>query len=184
MFDVVDNHVFPFLQERAGDSSHAAHMEDARLTIPTPALMQKVVDALDDIPMEDRDTKGDVYEYMLGKIASAGQNGQFRTPRHIIKFMVDATLQPPPTRSATRLLAPAVSLSSPMTTSANTTPKRSKTRAPGALPQRPVQRVRLRQHDAADRVDEHAASTASTTPKSNTATRSPKTLNTMPKRSA
>jgi len=96
MFDVVDDHVFPFLQERAGDSSHAAHMEDARLTIPTPALMQKVVDALDDIPMEDRDTKGDVYEYMLGKIASAGQNGQFRTPRHIIKFMVDA-IAPTPT---------------------------------------------------------------------------------------
>ena len=96
MFDVVDNHVFPFLHERAGDSSHAAHMEDARLTIPTPALMQKVVDALDDIPMEDRDTKGDVYEYMLGKIASAGQNGQFRTPRHIIKFMVDA-IAPTPT---------------------------------------------------------------------------------------
>ena len=96
MFDVVDNHVFPFLQERAGDSSHAAHMEDARLTIPTPALMQKVVDALDDIPMEQRDTKGDVYEYMLSKIASAGQNGQFRTPRHIIKFMVDA-IAPTPT---------------------------------------------------------------------------------------
>jgi len=44
---------------------------------------------LDAIPMEDRDTKGDLYEYMLGKIASAGQNGQFRTPRHIIKLMVE-----------------------------------------------------------------------------------------------
>src|SRR3546814_16410583 len=44
---------------------------------------------LDAIPMDDRDTKGDLYEYMLGKIASAGQNGQFRTPRHIIKLMVE-----------------------------------------------------------------------------------------------
>jgi type I restriction enzyme M protein len=47
------------------------------------------VDLLDQIPMEERDTKGDLYEYMLSKIASAGQNGQFRTPRHIIKLMVE-----------------------------------------------------------------------------------------------
>jgi type I restriction enzyme M protein len=66
-------------------------MKDARFTIPTPALLSKVVDMLDHVPMEDRDTKGDLYEYMLGKIASAGQNGQFRTPRHIIKLMVELT---------------------------------------------------------------------------------------------
>ena len=59
-------------------------MRDARFTIPTPALLDKVVDMLDELPMEGRDTKGDIYEYMLGKIATAGQNGQFRTPRHII----------------------------------------------------------------------------------------------------
>jgi type I restriction enzyme M protein len=70
-------------------TSHAEHMKGARFTIPTPALLAKVVDMLDDIPMEDRDTKGDLYEYMLGKIASAGQNGQFRTPRHIIQLMVE-----------------------------------------------------------------------------------------------
>jgi hypothetical protein len=46
---------------------------------------------IDGVPMEDRDTKGDLYEYMLGKIASAGQNGQFRTPRHIIQLMVELT---------------------------------------------------------------------------------------------
>jgi type I restriction enzyme M protein len=91
MYDVVGRYVFPFLQTRATDSSHAAHMEGARLTIPTPALLQKAVDGLDAIPMEDRDTKGDVYEYMLAKIASAGQNGQFRTPRHIIQLMVEMT---------------------------------------------------------------------------------------------
>ena len=64
-------------------------MKDARFTIPTPALLAKVVDLIDQVPMEDRDTKGDLYEYMLGKIATAGQNGQFRTPRHIIRLMVE-----------------------------------------------------------------------------------------------
>jgi type I restriction enzyme M protein len=64
-------------------------MKDARFTIPTPALLAKVVDLLDGVPMEDRDTKGDLYEYMLSKIATAGQNGQFRTPRHIIRLMVE-----------------------------------------------------------------------------------------------
>lgn len=60
-------------------------MRDARFTIPTPALLSRVADIIDRVPMEDRDTKGDLYEYMLGKIATAGQNGQFRPPRHIIK---------------------------------------------------------------------------------------------------
>ena len=91
MFDVVDNYVFPFLQERTAQSTHGKHMKGARFTIPTPGLLQKAVDGLDAIPMEDRDTKGDVYEYMLSKIATAGQNGQFRTPRHIIKLMVEMT---------------------------------------------------------------------------------------------
>jgi type I restriction enzyme M protein len=70
-------------------------MKDARFTIPTPALLTKVVDMIDAVPMEDRDTKGDLYEYMLGKIAAAGQNGQFRTPRHIIQLMVEMTAPVP-----------------------------------------------------------------------------------------
>ena len=70
-------------------SSYGRHMRDARLGFSSPALLAKVVEMLDKIPMEDRDTKGDLYEYMLGKIASAGQNGQFRTPRHIIGLMVE-----------------------------------------------------------------------------------------------
>ncbi len=90
MYRIVSEHVFPFLQKLGGDkTTYARHMEDARFTIPTPALLAKVVDLLDQIPMENRDTKGDLYEYMLSKIASAGQNGQFRTPRHIIKLMVE-----------------------------------------------------------------------------------------------
>jgi type I restriction enzyme M protein len=90
MFTVLSDHAFPFLRTLGGDdSTYAHHMKDARFTIPTPALLAKVVDRLDQVPMEDRDTKGDLYEYMLGKIASAGQNGQFRTPRHIIQLMVE-----------------------------------------------------------------------------------------------
>ncbi len=96
LFEVVNEHVFPFLRTLGGDdSTYAHHMKDARFTIPTPALLAKVVDLVDAVPMEDRDTKGDVYEYMLGKIASAGQNGQFRTPRHIIQLMVELTAPTP-----------------------------------------------------------------------------------------
>src|SRR5947207_9986804 len=96
MFAVVSDHVFPFLRTMGGDdSTYARHMKDARFTIPTPALLAKVVDLLDGVPMEDRDTKGDLYEYMLAKIATAGQNGQFRTPRHIIRLMVEMTAPQP-----------------------------------------------------------------------------------------
>jgi len=96
MYTVVSEHAFPFLRTLGGDdSTYAHHMKDARFTIPTPALLSKVVDLLDNVPMEDRDTKGDLYEYMLGKIATAGQNGQFRTPRHIIRLMVELTAPVP-----------------------------------------------------------------------------------------
>src|SRR5215470_10569702 len=90
MFETISEHVFPWLRTLGGNgSTYARHMKDARFTIPTPQLLAKVVDLIDRVPMEDRDTKGDLYEYMLGKIASAGQNGQFRTPRHIIQLMVE-----------------------------------------------------------------------------------------------
>jgi len=97
MYTVVGEHVFPFLRTLGGDdSTYAHHMKDARFTIPKAELLAKVVDLIDQVPMEDRDTKGDLYEYMLGKIASAGQNGQFRTPRHIIQLMVEL-MAPKPT---------------------------------------------------------------------------------------
>jgi type I restriction enzyme M protein len=96
MYEIVSEHVFPFLRTIGAEgSTYAHHMKDARFTIPSPALLAKVVDLLDAVPMEDRDTKGDLYEYMLGKIASAGQNGQFRTPRHIIRLMVEMTAPQP-----------------------------------------------------------------------------------------
>ena len=96
MFTVISEHVFPWLRTLGGNgTTYSHHMKDARFTIPTPTLLAKVVDMLDHVPMEDRDTKGDVYEYMLGKIATAGQNGQFRTPRHIIRLMVELTAPQP-----------------------------------------------------------------------------------------
>jgi type I restriction enzyme M protein len=88
----LDEYVFPWLRQLGGEgSSIAKHMQGARFTIPTPALLGRVVDMIEAIPMEDRDTKGDLYEYLLSKIATAGQNGQFRTPRHIIQLMVELT---------------------------------------------------------------------------------------------
>lgn len=82
--------VFDFLQN-IGNRSEAfsKYMKGATFMIPTPRLLAQVVEMLSNIDMSDRDTKGDVYEYLLSKIASAGQNGQFRTPRHIIRMMVD-----------------------------------------------------------------------------------------------
>ena len=96
MYEVVGEHVFPFLRTLGGDeSTYAHHMKDARFTIPTAGLLAKVVDMIDQVPMEERDTKGDLYEYMLAKIATAGQNGQFRTPRHIIRLMIEMVAPQP-----------------------------------------------------------------------------------------
>ncbi|MFG2880235.1 N-6 DNA methylase [Streptomyces sp. NPDC048337] len=96
MYRTVADKVFPYLRALGGeDSTYSHHMKDARFTIPTPNLLAKVVLLLEGIPMQDKDTKGDLYEYMLGKIASAGQNGQFRTPRHIIQLMVEMTAPNP-----------------------------------------------------------------------------------------
>lgn len=94
MHRTMSEEVFPFLRSLgdviAGEATtYGAHMRDARYTIPSANLLGKVVDMLDQIPLEDRDTNGDLYEYLLSKIASAGVNGQFRTPRHIIRLMVE-----------------------------------------------------------------------------------------------
>jgi type I restriction enzyme M protein len=103
MFVTVKDEVFPFIKtlgnnggaEEEGDSTYSHHMKDAIFMMPTPRVLTNVVDQLDSINMADTDTKGDLYEYMLGKIASAGQNGQFLTPRHIIRLMVDMTAPVP-----------------------------------------------------------------------------------------
>ena len=94
MHRLMGEEVFPFLRS-LGDgqdgetSSYAEHMAGARYTIPSAGLLSKVVDMLDEIPLDDRDTNGDLYEYLLSKLATSGTNGQFRTPRHIISLMVD-----------------------------------------------------------------------------------------------
>jgi type I restriction enzyme M protein len=84
--------VFDFLRNVGNRSAaFSKFMKGATFMIPTPRLLAQVVEMISNINMADRDTKGDVYEYLLSKIASAGQNGQFRTPRHIIRMMVDMT---------------------------------------------------------------------------------------------
>ena len=101
MFETVREKVFPFIKKLGSngsgedESTYTHHMKDALFMMPTPRVLSSVVDQLDAIDMADRDTKGDLYEYMLGKIAIAGQNGQFRTPRHIIKLMVEMTAPTP-----------------------------------------------------------------------------------------
>lgn len=91
MFDVVSVEVFPFIKNLHGkkDSAYAKYMNDAIFMIPTPQMLTKIVDGIDNIPMKERDTKGDLYEYLLSKVATAGTNGQFRTPRHIIDMIVE-----------------------------------------------------------------------------------------------
>lgn len=96
LFKLISEKVFPFIKSigtspDGTDSTYAQHMRDALFLFPKASLLANVIDQLDSIAMHDQDTKGDLYEYMLGKIASAGQNGQFRTPRHIIRLMVEMT---------------------------------------------------------------------------------------------
>ena len=91
MYDVVANEVFPFIKSlhTNKDSAYAKYMGDAIFKIPTPLMLSKIIDGIDNIDMdENKDTKGDLYEYLLSKVATAGTNGQFRTPRHIIDMIV------------------------------------------------------------------------------------------------
>lgn len=102
MYSVVQEWVFPFIKNLHGDknSAYSKYMDDAIFKLPTPLLLSKVVDSLDEIygimaKIKDIDIRGDVYEYLLSKIAQSGRNGQFRTPRHIIRMMVEL-MQPKP----------------------------------------------------------------------------------------
>ena len=102
MYSVMQEMVFPFIKNLHGDkeSAYSKYMADAIFKLPTPLLLEKVVTAMDGIyeqmaQLKTADTRGDVYEYLLSKIATAGLNGQFRTPRHIIRMMVEL-MQPKP----------------------------------------------------------------------------------------
>lgn len=91
MYTVLRNDVFVFIKNlhSGKNSSYSTFMKDATFLIPNERTLTKVIDGVSGLDMEDRDTMGDVYEYILGKMASSGTNGQFRTPRHIIKMMVE-----------------------------------------------------------------------------------------------
>lgn len=98
MHQVMVTTIFPFIKTLGGkeDSAFSKYMKDASFLINKPATLQKVVTAIDSIPMEDRDTQGDIYEYLLSKLQTSGTNGQFRTPRHIINMIVEL-MKPTPT---------------------------------------------------------------------------------------
>ena len=91
VYDLVLNQVFPFIKNlhQDGESAYSKYMGDAIFKIPTPAMLIKLIDGIDSLELGDSDSKGDLYEYLLSKVATAGTNGQFRTPRHIIKMMVE-----------------------------------------------------------------------------------------------
>ncbi|PRR78836.1 Type I restriction enzyme EcoKI M protein [Clostridium liquoris] len=91
MYRIVSEEVFPFIKNIHNDkqSAYSKYMSDAMFKIPTPLMLSKIVDAIDKLEIENEDTKGDLYEYLLSKVATAGTNGQFRTPRHIIKMMAE-----------------------------------------------------------------------------------------------
>jgi type I restriction enzyme M protein len=88
--DIDNLTVFEHMKQLGTDAGvFAKYMKGATFMIPTPRLLDQVVQMIDKIKMDDRDTKGDLYEYLLSRIATAGTNGQFRTPRHIIKMIVE-----------------------------------------------------------------------------------------------
>ena len=91
MFNTVRNDVFPFIKSlnSSSSSSYSKFMKDAVFMIQNPRTLLKVIEGIDGLDMNNRDAMGDVYEYVLGKMAASGTNGQFRTPRHIIRMMVE-----------------------------------------------------------------------------------------------
>ena len=91
MFNLIRTHVFPFIKQLNGEkeSAYSRFMGSAIFLIPTERTLVKIVDGINGLDMTNRDAMGDVYEYVLGKMAASGTNGQFRTPRHIIRMMVE-----------------------------------------------------------------------------------------------
>src|SRR3989338_6245288 len=84
--------VFPFMRGLGGDNSHYSnYMKDATFSLPTASLLIEAVNIINDLHIKEQnqDTQGDIYEYLLSELQTAGKNGQFRTPRHIIRMMVN-----------------------------------------------------------------------------------------------
>ncbi len=100
IYQIIGEKVFPFIKTLNNDktSAFSRYMADAMFLVPTPQVLQKIITGLDELyehDIKDLDTQGDLYEYMLGKLSVAGQNGQFRTPKHIRDMMV-SLLAPTP----------------------------------------------------------------------------------------
>ena len=91
MFQTISKDAFIFIKNlnEGRESAYSRFMENATFLIPNPRTLVKIVEGVDRLDMNNRDTMGDVYEYVLGKMAASGNNGQFRTPRHIIRMMVE-----------------------------------------------------------------------------------------------
>lgn len=91
MFNIVRTDVFVFIKNLGSgkDTAFSRYMENALFMIPNERTLSKIVEGINGLDMNDKDTMGDVYEYILGKMAASGTNGQFRTPRHIIRMMVE-----------------------------------------------------------------------------------------------
>lgn len=91
MYRIISRDAFVFIKNlnTGKESAYSRFMANATFLIQNPRTLVKIVEGIDALDMNNRDTMGDVYEYVLGKMAASGNNGQFRTPRHIIKMMVD-----------------------------------------------------------------------------------------------
>ena len=91
MFQTISKDAFVFIKNlnEGKESAYSRFMENATFLIPNPRTLTKIVEGVSNLDMNNRDTMGDVYEYVLGKMAASGNNGQFRTPRHIIRMMVE-----------------------------------------------------------------------------------------------
>lgn len=91
MYRIISRDAFAFIKNlnTGKESAYSRFMANATFMIQNPRTLVKIVEGIDALDMNNRDTMGDVYEYILGKMAASGNNGQFRTPRHIIKMMVE-----------------------------------------------------------------------------------------------
>ena len=98
MLRIVRDEVFPHFRKLNGGTTFAEYMQDAQLMVQKASLLVSAVNMIDKLPITEGDAKGDLYEYLLSKLTTAGINGQFRTPRHIIRFMVEL-LEPKPTET-------------------------------------------------------------------------------------
>src|SRR5262245_60098721 len=98
MLRVVRDEVFPHFRSMNGGTTFGEYMQDAQLMVQKPSLLVSAVNMIDKLPITEGDAKGDLYEYLLSKLNTAGINGQFRTPSHIIRFMVEL-LDPKPTET-------------------------------------------------------------------------------------